>query len=133
MNVLRTWSNRVAVAAMLALTQFQLAFAGESDCYGLSGVFDCGNLFTSNNDIDFARIVSKVRQLAILFFALGTIYFFVMVWRNGLKLANSGDNPQARAAAQSALWMNALGGMVFFGAAIFVGLIQYFIGVNQGQ
>lgn len=71
-------------------------------------------------------VVSKIKVLGGYFFAVGTVYFVVMIGKNALVLAKSGDNPQAMAQAKAALWMNALGGVIFFGATAVAGLFQWF-------
>lgn len=84
------------------------------------------NLFNTNQGYNFATMRTQIESLATWFFGVGTIYFVFMVWRNGLNLAKAGDNPSARAQASSALWANALGGLVFFGAAVFTSIIRSF-------
>lgn len=80
---------------------------------------------TPQPNVNFGAIEGRIIQIAQFIGALGTIYFVVLVWKNALALARSGDNPQARAAAQSGLWANAVGGVIFFGAAVVAGLYQW--------
>lgn len=79
-------------------------------------------------NVNLDSVVNMVKKLGAYFFAVGTVYCVIMVGKNALVLAKSGDNPQAMAQAKAALWMNALGGVIFFGASFVAGLLQWFGG-----
>lgn len=78
-------------------------------------------------DLPLDSLKEGLRPYVALLAALGSIYFFIMTWRHGLTLANSGDDPEIRAKAMEAFLVHLLGGVLFFGASLFAGVLRYFI------
>lgn len=115
----------VAAAVALILADPGGVLASSTDC--IAGACPDDNLFNINGTLDLKGVENKIKALATWFFGIGTIYFIAMVWKNGLAMARSGDNPQARAQAQAALWANAAGGVIFFGAALFASILNKFV------
>lgn len=75
--------------------------------------------------VDWDSINAKLTVALIGVFGILTLYYISIIWKHGLAIARSGDNPQQLAQAKAGLMSAIIGGVIFFGATTVAGLAMY--------